>query len=98
MYVCRWALHGNNDGSVQLQLQVIPLPATTVVAKPLHAADDAFVHIVQGWPVVMDYFDDRNSISGPVPSLFTEQPEELRSYIKDHPDDFHKQLNRFSSR
>ena len=86
------------DATVQLQLQVIPYPSAGVMAKPVLMADGVIIHVVAGWPVHMEYSEGRNSISGPVPHLFQEQPEEMRTYIEGHLEDFHKQLNKFSSR
>jgi hypothetical protein len=88
----------NDDGGLLLQLQAIPFPAATVAAKPMLDTDDVVVTIVKAWPIAMDVFDGRNSVGGPVPILFTNQPAELLGHIVDNHEAFHQQLNKFSSR
>ena len=94
----RWAVAAGGDGDVQLQLQVIPLPAATIAAKPQLLDDNVAVCVVRAWPITMAYFNGSKGLRGPVPRLFAEQPEELRSKIGRDPDTFMLHLNKVMKR
>ena len=94
----RWALAVTDSGSLALQLQSRPLPVATIASKPLLLQDDVAVVAVQSWPISAELFDGENGLSGPVPVLFCDQPEELRSKISDNEDGFFAQLNKFMTK
>jgi hypothetical protein len=43
-------------------------------------------------------FNGAKGLSSPAPVLFTEQPEELRSWLQKDPDSFMQQLNEVMAR
>ena len=94
----RWATAATTSGSLELQLQVLPLPAAVISAKPILLQDDIAVKIVKAWPISSLVFDGGNGLSGPVPALFHEEPEELRTMIQKEPDAFFKELNKFMTK
>jgi hypothetical protein len=94
----RWAVAATDDGDVQLQLQVIPLPASAIAAKPQLAEDNAVVCVARAWPITLTVFNGALGLRGPVPTLFAEQPEELRSRLGRDPDTFLLHLNRAMKR
>jgi hypothetical protein len=70
----RWAVGASREGDLKLQLQVIPLPATEVKAKPLLAAENVAVHVPKSWPIKSLVFDGQACLKGPVPVLFSSAP------------------------
>ena len=94
----RWAVTVTNSGRLALQLQSLPLPVATIASKPLLLQDDVAVNAVQSWPISAELFDGENGLSGPVPVLFSDQPEELRTKISDNEDGFFAQLNKFMTK
>ena len=94
----RWAVAATESAFLELQLQVLPLPAATINAKPILLQDDIAVTIVKTWPIITEVFDGNNGLNEPVPVLFHEEPEELRSKIEKEPDLFFKELNKFMTR
>ena len=87
-----------SSGGLELQLQSLPLPASLVNSKPILQQDDIAVNIVKVWPMVSEVFDGLNGLSGPVPTLFAEEPEELRTVIESDHDSFFAELNKFMTR
>ena len=83
---------------LELQLQSLPLPAALINSKPLLNQDDVAVNILRVWPISTELFDGEDGLSGPVPILFADQPEELRTIISADPDSFFKELNRFMTK
>ena len=94
----RWAVTVTDSGRLALQLQSLPLPVATIASKPLLLQDDVAVNVVQSWPISAELFDGENGLSGPVPVLFSDQPEELRTKISDNEDGFFAQLNKFMTK
>jgi hypothetical protein len=90
----RWVVAAAETGELQLQLQVIPLPAASINAAPILRADNIAAKTLQHWNIRMTCFDGVAGLNGPVPILFTEQPEELRSKLLADPNDFMLQLNK----
>ena len=94
----RWAVTVTDSGRLALQLQSLPLPVATIASKPLLLQDDVAVNVVQSWTISAELFDGENGLSGPVPVLFSDQPEELRTKISDNEDGFFAQLNKFMTK
>jgi hypothetical protein len=94
----RWAIAATAERTLQLQLQMIPLPAATIQAKPELMEDSAAAHIARTWPLVSPRFNGEVHLRGPVPILFTDQPEELRSLLTARPDPFLPHLNKAMKR
>lgn len=90
----RWAVGASAAGGVELMLQVLPLPAATVNSKPVLLADNVASKVLQTWKVSTETFDGEVGLRGPVPTIFTEQPAELRTMLEDHPGDFMLHLNK----
>jgi hypothetical protein len=89
----RWAVGATREGELVLQLQVIPLPAAEVKAKPLLAADNVAVHVPKSWPIKGPVFDGQAGLRGPVPVLFSSAPGELGEKLVADPDSFKRRLN-----
>ena len=94
----RWAVAVSASGGLELQLQSLPVPAALVNAKPVLLQDDIAVNIVKTWPMVTEMFDGLNGLSGPVPVIFGEEPEELRTNIETDHDSFYGELNKFMTK
>jgi hypothetical protein len=94
----RWAIAATADHTLELQLQTIPLPAARLLASPQLLEDSAAAHIACTWPLKSPRFDGEVHLRGPVPILFTDQPEELRSLLAARPDPFLPYLNRAMKR
>ena len=94
----RWAFCAGPNGHCQLQLHSLPVPESVVSSKPLLRMDDVAVVVIKTWPIQCLVWDGLGGLSGPVPVIFTEQPEELRTTLSDEPDSFFAQLNRFMAR
>jgi hypothetical protein len=90
----RWAVGANTAGGVELMLQVLPLPAATINSKPVLLADNMASKVLQSWRISTETFDGEVGLRGPVPTIFTEQPEELRTMLDSHPGDFMLHLNK----
>ena len=75
----RWAVGAAPNGFLELQLQSLPLPAALVNGKPMLRQDDIAVVVIKAWQIQNEAFDKIGGLAGPVPVLFTAQPEELRS-------------------
>jgi hypothetical protein len=94
----RWAIAATADHTLELQLQTIPLPAARLLASPQLLEDSAAAHIACTWPLKSPRFNGEVHLRGPVPILFTDQPEELRSLLAARPDPFLPYLNRAMKR
>ena len=94
----RWAVCAAPNGFLELQLQSLPAPAAVVNAKPMLRQDDIAVIVLKTWQIFSEVFDGMGGLAGPVPVLFTIQPEELRSKIDGDPDSFFAELNQFMNR
>ena len=94
----RWAVAATDNNSLELQLQSLPLPAATINAKPLLMQDDIAVNVVRTWPIAAEMFDGEKGLSGPVPVLFADQPEDLHSMLSRDPDSFYAEINKFMTK
>ena len=94
----RWAFAAGPNGGCDLQLQVLPLPANYVSSKPLLLMDNVAVIVAKAWPIQIAIRDGDCGLQGPVPVLYGEQPEQVRSALEDDPAHFAADLNRFMTR
>jgi hypothetical protein len=94
----RWAVAASANGQCELQLHSLPLPAAVVSAKPLLLQDNIAVNLVMSWDIKTSVFNGIDGLSGPVPVLFNEQPEELRTTLTTNQDIFFSQLNAFMTK
>ena len=79
-------------------MQSLPLPESSVSSKPILNMDDIAVVPVKVWPIQMPTWNGVNGLWGPVPTIYTEQPEELRSLLEREAHPFACELNKFMSR
>jgi hypothetical protein len=75
------------DGFLQLELQGLPAPAVVVRAHPLLRMDDVAAVQLAAW-------EGR----GPVPVIFAENQEEIRTAIDRDEQEFGQELNNFMKR
>jgi len=94
----RWAVGAAPNGFIELQLQFLPAPANVVQARPILRQDNIAVVVAKVWQIFGEAFDGHGHLGGPVPTLFTEQPEELRSKLEEEPQSFLPELNKLASR
>ena len=94
----RWAFAAGPNGGCDLQLQVLPLPTNSVASKPLLLIDNVAVIVAKAWPIQIAVWDGDCSLQGPVPVLYAEQPEKVRSALEEDPAHFAADLNRFMTR
>jgi hypothetical protein len=94
----RWAVAARADGSLELQLQVLPVACSILMARQEFVDDGAAVMVLKRWEITVTTFNGAHGLNGPVPRLFTEQPEELRSGLKADPDSFLLHLNQAMKR
>jgi len=93
----RWAIAVSANNTLELQFQSLPLPEPYVSTKPLLTGDNIAVVVLGKWPISCPLFDGEY-LWGPVPVLFTEQPEELRRAIDADPEAFIPELNKLSAK
>ena len=74
------------------------MPANSVSSKPLLLMDNVAVIVAKAWPVQIAVWDGNCGLQGPVPTLYTEQPEQVRSELEHHPERSSTELNRFMTR
>jgi hypothetical protein len=86
------------DGFLELQLQVLPSPAATVASKPLLRMDDITVVVLATWNLDVASFEGEGPVRGPVPVIFADDPEAVRSAIDQEEDNFGAELNLFMKR
>jgi len=94
----RWAVAAAPNGFLELQLQMLPAPANVVAARPVLRQDNIAVIVAKVWPIFGEAFDGHGHLGGPIPSIFTEQPEELRSKLEDEPLKFLPEFNKIAAR
>jgi len=94
----RWAVGAAPNGFLELQLQALPVPAAVVMAKPILRQDDIAVIMLKSWPITAECFDGNGHLGGPIPVIFTEQPEEMRTYLEENPDSYIPEFNKLMSR
>jgi hypothetical protein len=86
------------DGFLKLQLQVLPSPAATVSSKPILRMDDITVVVLAAWDLDVPSFEGEGPVRGPMPVIFAESPEAVRSAIDQEEDSFGWELNMFMKR
>jgi hypothetical protein len=92
----RWAVAATEAGNLELQLQVLPVPLPSIEVGQQLVDNNAAVTVIQRWATPV--FNSAEGLSGPLPTLFTEQLEELRSRLRRDPDSFLPKLNKTMSR
>ena len=60
--------------------------------------DNVAVIVAKAWPIQIAVWDGDCGLQGPVPILYTEQPEQARSALEEDPARFAADLNRFMTR
>jgi hypothetical protein len=81
-----------------LQLQVLPAPAATVASKPLLRVDDITVVVLAAWNISTSMFEAPGPVQGPVPIIFAEDTEAVRSALDQEEASFGEELNLFMKR
>jgi hypothetical protein len=94
----RWAVGVKPSGYLELQLQSLPAPATTVESRPVLRLDDIAIVPLHSWPLECEMFDGEGPVSGPVPHLFVEDVEAMRNVLDEEEDQFGGELNAFMRR
>jgi hypothetical protein len=86
------------DGQLELQLQVLPAPAATVASRPLLRVDDLTVVVLAAWSISISMFEGPGPVQGPVPIIFAEDTEAVRSVLDQEEVSFGEELNLFMKR
>jgi hypothetical protein len=86
------------DGFLQLELHGLPAPAAVVKARPLLRMDDAAAVQLQTWDIATTWFEGDGPVRGPVPAIFANNPEDVRTAIDMNEEDFGHELNAFMKR
>jgi hypothetical protein len=86
------------DGLLELQLQVLPSPAATVASKPLLRMDDVTAVVLAAWNLDVAFFEGEGPVRGPVPVIFADDTEAVRSALDQEEDSFGAELNLFMKR
>jgi len=94
----RWAVAAAPNNFLELQLQMLPAPANVVTARPVLRQDNIAVVVAKVWPIFGEAFDGHGHLGGPVPTIFTEQPEELRAKLEEEPLKYLPEFNKIASR
>jgi len=94
----RWAISATHNGACELQLQGLPVPLSVVSSKSLLKGDDIAVVVLATWPLAMEMWDGDDGLRGPVPIIYADQPEDIRSKISANLDGFWIQLNKLMTR
>jgi len=78
-------------------LQALPLPEGSVSSKPLLRADNVAVVLLWEQRIECPVFDG-NRIRGPVPVLFSDNPEECRMSVEEAGDHFISEIVKMNCR
>jgi hypothetical protein len=68
----RWAVAARADGSLELQLEVLPVACSILMARQEFMDDGAAVMVLKRWEITVTTFNGAHGLNGPVPRLFTE--------------------------
>ena len=93
----RWAVCAAPNNSLELELQSLPIPEPFITSKPLLRADNIAIITVCRWQISSAVFDGEK-LWGPIPIIFTEQPEELRSILSIDPERHITEFNKLSGK
>jgi hypothetical protein len=77
---------------------VLPAPAATVASKPLLRVDDIAVVVLAAWNITMSMFEGPGPVQGPVPVIFADDTEAVRSALDQEEASFGEELNLFMKR
>jgi hypothetical protein len=86
------------DGFLQLELQGLPAPAAVVKARPLLRVDDITAVQLHTWDITVPWFEGEGPVRGPVPIIFADEPEDVRTATDRDEEDFGSELNTFMKR
>jgi hypothetical protein len=86
------------DGQLDLQLQSLPAPAAILNSKPILRMDDINIVHLASWRIEIPMFDGNGAVAGPVPVIFCEDPERMRTVLDIEVDSFGGDLNAFMKR
>ena len=75
----RWAFSAEPNGSCDIQLQALPLPANSVSSKQLLLLDNIAINVTKAWPVQIAVWNGDCGLQVPVPVIYAEQPEQVYS-------------------
>ena len=80
----RWAIVGTSQGTLELQLQCLPMQGK-YIQKKTHFKGDNTVSVALGSiPMNVELFDNKNA-KGPVPLLFSQNPEAALAFLNSNP-------------
>jgi hypothetical protein len=77
---------------------VLPAPTATVASKPLLRVDDITVVVLAAWNISTSKFEAPGPVQGPVPIIFAEDTEAVRSALDQEEASFGEELNLFMKR
>ncbi len=81
----RWNIQAKNVSELRLVLQCLPASADRLRAEPRLSADDCQAIQIEAIDLDTEWLTGEEG-PGPVPVLFSRNPEETREILADHPD------------
>ena len=91
----RWAVCAGIDGRMELVLQTFPATAAVLSGKPAFRGDNVPVIRLSAWPLQCDIFDG-DEAAGPIPTLFSQEPDVTSQNILDNLVKAHNDLQRLA--
>jgi hypothetical protein len=78
----RWAFNTHPDATFSLDLQGLPMSASTAHGRPHLKAETAPTNLLCSFPVIMDLCGKEIPVAGPLPVLFAEHPDDVIAALK----------------
>jgi hypothetical protein len=78
----RWAFNTHSDATFSLDLQGLPMSASTAHSRPHLKAETAPTILLCSFPVIMDLCGKEIPVAGPLPVLFAEHPDDVVSALR----------------